>query len=571
MKKKCIWQKKNNLKNNHLSCRRIQYKSNSVTRSAADSTQQHCDSDDDDEVDDSTPEREPEKITRYPKRVRVPRVSTLAQYQMGTTTAKKPRKPRKRDDDELNKMDTWYSWYKWSDCKLAAQYDKERHFLPQPGPSNLNYYEDDKLIGYYRPVTKHTTKINESISKSVDNVERSVAKKRLSNTPPQRKSSRKAKLQKFNDGDLAIVNGISSPNLSEDSDCETDIHMQSFYEQSFIQNAPTPTPSGGFLTCDESDDDIYNGNNSNSQAESLANTTISTPVISKFLENLKNSSSELKVNRLRPQKQNEPNDRCTIKPSKRAPHPSDVNNVLNSHELPKVIHSVPFYSDPNDVIANNSKKEIGHTVLQLTSNSVADCDEFQSELNVVGIGKWQRLIGMRAIRCSQRILDGKVLQNENTIRKEKSVLISPSYMPPTKDNVNKWLDMRAQLNIKKRTIEQQKQMMNGHDHDDSPQKIRREKAIAALIEQNDDIEDVSPTINDSKDELMRVLRSKKDITVSMVPKRGKAKILKSQSDNENKIQTDSDDDNDVVCLDDESITIKRQPANSVTKLVRSTR
>ncbi|XP_055316014.1 DNA polymerase zeta catalytic subunit isoform X2 [Sitodiplosis mosellana] len=530
--------------------------------------------DDDDEVIETTPEREPETERRYPKRTRTTRISALARYQLAAGN-KKVKKPRKRDDDELNKMDFWYSWYKWSDCELAKCYDEERNFFPQPGPSNLNYYEDDVITGYYRPLaSKSTHKDNEAAATSGDKAGESTAKKRLNSTPPQRYSSQKVKVQKLNDakGDSPGLFSVYSPILSEDSEEENDIHVQSFYEQSIVANMATPTQANG----NAPDDDTFNVGEINSQSESFANTTLSTPVISKFLENLKNSSSELKIQRvLRPRRQK---DTCTIKPTVRAPHPNDAKRVLDSHEFPKAIHPVPFYSDPNDVIANNSKKEIGHTVLQLTGNAVADCDEFKSQLNVLGIGKWQRLIGMQAIRCSQRILDSRILNNETTIRKflakEKPVLIRPVYAPPTKENVRNWIDMRSKTKQKKRTSDQYSTMNGVHDDADSPEKIRREKAIAALYECDDEAAAaaaVAPTTNGFDHDIMRVLRSNKDLTVLLVSKRtGKTNILKSHSDDENKItrsdNSDDEDDNDVVCLDDPKPSKPTQHTNSFTKL-----
>lgn len=568
-------------------------KANIDLSDTANSKQRHSDSDEA-EVIDSTPERELENERRYPKRNRVPRISAIEQYCM-RSTVKRARKLPKKHDDELNKMDFWYSWYKWSDCKLAQQYDKERNFFPQPGPSNLNYYEDDNIIGYYRPVLNSPTNgfngcEKQSVSTGAANnkqtLARSPSKKRInSNATPQRYSSRKAKAQKMDTTNRDSSLTVKSPILSENSDWEDDIRVQSFYEQSFVQNAPTPTHNMfNGVQSDDHDDAIINISNSNSSNDSLANQTISTPMISKFLESLQNSS-ELKVQRLRPRPKAP--DSCSIKPGVRAPYPNDVNNALLAHELPKVIHPVPFYSDPNDVIANNSKKEIGHTVLQLTGNALANCDEFKSQLNVLGINRWQRLIGMRAIRHSQRIIDNKVLNNENTIRtflaKEKPVLITPTFEPPSKENVYKWIDMRAKIDTKKRTSDQHLTVNGNYDHD-SPEKIRREKAIAALNERND--EQMADDVKQIPNEIMRVLRSKKDITVSMVPTRGKGHILKSQSDDENKTRFNNDhddndngndykdgngdeDEDDVICLDDDTPT-KRRSSNKFTKLVRST-
>lgn len=564
-------------------------KTNDRPNEPSDSDRNYIAWDGDDEVIDTTPERKPEPERRYPQRDRTARRDAWAHYQTGTASKKSARKPRKQDEDELNKMDFWYSWYKWSDCKLAKRYDEERQFFPQPGPSNLNYYEDDIIPGYYRPMdSKQTPERNYlTIDKAAES--RSTAKKRRYSTPPQRNSSLTlAKVQKLNDtkADSPGLFGINSPILSENSDGENDIHMQSFYEQSFVQHNATPTPANGILDEHTSDDVIFNGE-INSQGESLSNTTLSTPVISKFLENLKNSSSELKgEGSLRPRRQKAP-DTCIIKPKTRAPHSNAAKMALDSHEFPKAMHPVPFYSDPNDVIANNSKKEVGHTVLQLTGNGVADCEEFKSQLNLVGIVKWQRLIGMQALRCSRRIQDSKMLSNEASVRKilakDKPVLIKPMNRAPSRQEARNWIGMRSRTNQRKqRKSEQCQTMLNGaNDDEDSPEKMRREKATAALNECDDDDAKSAPypMTNGVQNEMIRALRSNKELTVSLVPKRaGKAKILKSQSDDENKITRNnsnghgSDDDNDdVICLDDVVPAKKTQSINSVSKLVRSTR
>lgn len=482
------------------------------------------------------------------------------------STIKKPKqkKPSKSEEDELNKMDFWYSWYSWSECKMAKCYDEERNFFPEPGPSTLNYYENDDLTGYYRPLSKSKT-VNKT---KKSNARFTSGKKRPNNSPLTKCSMRKSKQQKLNADniDSPSMNGLQSTNTpSDDSDWENDIHVQSFYEQSFVQNTPTQAHSPILF-------DSTNGKDT----ESVANTTISTPVIAKFIKNLQNSSSDLKIRR-------KATDVCTIKPMKCTPRPIEINNALNSNEFPKVINKVPFYSDPNDVIANSSKKEIGNTVLHLTGNALNNCDDFNSKLNVVGMYKWQQLIAMNKIRTSdtsKRIRDLKTLNDPNSVRKllakEKLVRMTTHEKPPTNLMVNDWLKIRAKTNQKKCKSELLYQTLNGNgenDDNESPEKIQREKTLVALDYGGDD---ETSTQNDNKGDIFRLLRSKKEITVSFLPKRNT--VLKSQSDDENKVcvvsdddgnnnyDNDDGDDDDVVCLDD----AKQEQVSSFAKLVRFT-
>lgn len=92
--------------------------------------------------DDDIIETTPEPVRRYPKRNRTPR-QYLLRSEMPTAAKKRKFKPQ--PSNEGNKIDSIYSWYEWSDCEIAKRYDEERNFFPQPGPSNLNYYEDDNL------------------------------------------------------------------------------------------------------------------------------------------------------------------------------------------------------------------------------------------------------------------------------------------------------------------------------------------------------------------------------------------------------------------------------------------
>lgn len=477
-------------------------------------------------------------------------------------TAAKKRKFTPQPSNDENKIDSLYSWYKWSDCEIAKRYDEERNFYPQPGPSNLNYYEDDDLTGYYRPVEPS------KIAKTPTT--KSTQKRRghqTFDTGDRRRSLRKTKLRTLNEEEAEsspIMNG-SPGSGDEDSDWENDIHVQSFYEQSFVQKTPescdSPISNGSMCNGQS-----VNGKNRNRKQETSQNTPLSTPVMSKLLENLKNSSSEVKTRRKRNA------DACTIRPSEKAPDHRAVKKLLNSDEFPSVVHPVPYYSDPNDIIAENAKKEVGHTVLQLKGNAVNDCEEFKSQLDVLGMTKWQGLAAKVSVRSSQRIRDSKMLVNENSVRKclarKRGVRITPKETPPSKKLVQDWLNIRSKTYQTRRSSARLKSIRGDGDHEDSPVKVRREKPISILnqsvdsIEINDedengeDIQSNCLKNNNINDRLVKGLLANTQITVR-ITKRPTKQIPNSQPNNIHlndiiDISTDddcNDDNDDVVCLD----------------------
>lgn len=504
-------------------------------------------------------ETSPEPERRYPKRNRALQSNLNSDYDYATTTAKKSRKLNDKCEDDMNKMDFWYSWYAWSDCKLAEKYDKERNFYPQPGPSNLNYYEDEDLTGYYQPIKKSSTRTQTQ----------SNAKKSAQNTQHQRQSLRKVKLQKDN-----IIKEkspeLNEPSaLSEDTDWEDDILVQSFYEQSFVQNSQTPTARYPLLqnytnTKLSSVTNRSNGQESDinwSPNEKDSKTTPSTPLLAKLMENFKKSSSETKI-----LKRRKPNGLCTIKPIENSSCPNDIERALESHKIPKMIHKVPYYSDSNDIVANNSKKEIGLTVLQLTGDAVNNCDQFSSELNVMSMNQWQKVIALQSKRGSQRIHDNKHVDDSNSVRKllasNKANIISikPAEQPPSNESVTKWLNIRAKTSQKKRTSERLQTNNEYVNIDASPIKFVQEKMTTALnhSDKNDD-DDVVEVFTTPRDELLAKLHSRSDLSISIV-----SNHTKSQNTN------GYDDENDVICLDDAS-PAKSQNLNSFTKLVRWTK
>lgn len=507
-----------------------------------------------DDIIETTPTREPEAVRRYPKRNRKPRRSLLQSKEFGST-AKRDRTKSKidamddiDDDEEFNSIDTIYSWYEWSDCKLAERYDKQRNFFPQPGPSNLNYYEDDDLTGYYRPVSK--SKVTKSPSTT------SKQKQVTIETPTSGRSLRSSKAATPSSGTRAkrVANGLDSHASSENSDWENEIHVQSFYEQSFVQNVPsdldrTPacrnSPISNGSTCNKHNSD---------ETVSALNRTISTPVISEFLANLKNSSSEVKPRRKRNA------DACTIKPIDNAPNRNDAKQLLDKHKLPMMVHPTPFYSDPNDVVVDNSKKEVGHTVLQLAGNAVNDCEAFNSQLNVLGMDKWQALITKGSLRNAHNTRNNKPIGNEHMVRRrlarDKSVRITPKEGPPSNETVRNWCDVRRKVYGKTRsTIPLATENGNGA-HDENPVKLRRKEATTTRNQSNNCIKNNGHKQNaPSKDALIEGLLANKEITVRVTRLRKKADesnkvYVIDSSDDDRTDNVDRDDDNDIIWLDD---------------------
>lgn len=533
--------------------------------------------DDDDEIIETTPERVQEPLRRYPKRNRVPRRRDWLKSDVPHSVKKAKFKPQPTNDEEgLCKIDLVYSWYKWSDCKLAERYDKERKFYPQPGPSHLNYYEDDDLTGYYRPITNIKT------AKTPQTTSVQKRKTRGLIESIQKRSLRSAKRQQK---DEATAENCSQAS-SENSDWENDIHVQSFYEQSFVQKSP-----------EAGDSPISNGH-AQSSKHKHDETEISSPILSKLLDNLKNASSESKPKRKCRA------DACTIRPNDSAPTHRDVKKLLNANEFPEVIHPIPFYSDPNDVIAESSKKEVGHTVLQLTGNGVNDCEEFTSQLNVFGLNKWQSIVANMSVRSSERIRENKLLENQNLVRKslarKTGIQITPKEFPPSKKLVEKWLKRRSKSNGIKRTSARLKSINIRAIQIDSPERVRREKPISVLNESDvcieidddddgddDDIE-VEPNSTQKKynnnhgdvkeitKKIINGLLANKELTVTS--KRLTKPTSPSQlngiaidCNDHDEADDDDDDEDDVICLDDDDdddLPINKQ---SVGKLVCSKR
>lgn len=478
---------------------------------------------------------------RYPKRDRKPRVAFEIGNPVNAESEKKSRPKLKRskdcydEGDDLEKMDFWYSWYEWSDCEISKEYDRERNFFPQPGPSTLNYYEDEVLTGYYRPVVKQTP-LNSRL------------RKRKNTTGSG--SNRKTKIHKSGIKDFDTNDPLSPPS-SDNSDWENGIEVQSFYEQSFaLQNSGTKfSRSPDFIASPIPKSSPFRNIDENSDPNNIS---ITTPMMARILKNVLDTSTAEK-----PRKQPKRDNTVTIKPVEKPSNHNETVRTMNAHNIPKVVHPIPFYSDPNDVIADGTRKEIGNTVLQLKGESINDCEEFRSQINVTGIHKWQHLVAATSTLRNLRRANNKSKTSDDDINSARKILtknnkiikIKPTLRAPKSKDSKKWLGHL--LSVSAIDLDSK----NHHQMEvDSPVKVRREKATTILQDSDDDckIIDDNLRLNGCKsdihnnDHVNRLLHNK-NITLSVVSKSGKKEAVLSRSSD--------DDSDDVICLDDGPVII----------------
>lgn len=509
---------------------------------------------------------------RYPLRERKPRTDVQSFLAASSSTSESKRKRPAKNDDDLDKLDALYSWYKWSDCKMAQRYDKERNFFPQPGPSNLNYYEEDDIVGYYRPVSDAKTKKAGATRSNAASSKKDAAKSTEKKTPP------KTRGRKRNDAQSKSPIPKEFQWHSDNSDWEDDIQVQSalhesIYEQSFAEslNATVKDSPGDIPPTPPSKTTpfVWNGSNAKKTPKNMVSfldQTIPTPVLSKFMENLKTAASNEANDDLPIPKSQEIRiiGQCTITPLEIAPQHSDIVEVLDKHELPKMVHPIPHYSDPNDLLADNSKKEVGHTILQLHGNAVNDCEEFQSELSVNGLAKWQRYIAQpNSTSRATRNANSKALENAGKCRKlfarEQLTKITPNAVAPTHSETIDWLKERTRTNTSNNnTKKRSSTSINDYESVKNPAKVQRSNSV---LNQNGSQE---------KDDLVSKLLAKNELTITRITRSTKKDVLsqsteanqvqKINNNNNYKYQNDTDDD-DVIILSD-NLPAKQAPVTN---------
>lgn len=488
-------------------------------------------------------------------RDRKPRAD-LQSFLTGPTAEPKRKKPRPQNTDDLDKLDALYSWYTWSNCKLAQRYDEERNFFPQPGPSNLNYYEDDDIVGYYRPVGESKKKVtphsNAASSKKL-NAE--------TKTPPKTRGGRKR------NGTQALSPIPSELLNSDNSDWEDDIQVQSIYEQSFAEHLNMTQSPHNDANSPLPNHSQCNGYASKTPktAASFMDTTISSPLLTKFMENVKLASKNEMNDQLMANHEIRIIGQCKITPLELAPTHNDVLNEFGTHNLPKMTHPTPFYSNPNDILAENAKKEIGHTVLQLYGNGIDDCEEFRSELSVDGLVKWQRAIpnGLRITRGNCTKTSEMAGKFRKIFARERTTEIVASELPPSHSEAVEWLNERK---TKKRA---------SNDIDVvHPAKVQRQNSNHIKM---NGVNHHANANGDEKRDVLGELLAKKGLTVTRITRSNKSKNSAIPETTDTNRHPDADDDraddhseDDVLCLSD-NLPKKQSISNSFCQVGRPRR
>lgn len=349
-------------------------------------------------------------VRRYPKRNRAPAVHFAVEQRKSMQTRNKT-KPVESDF-----LDTYPT--EWSRCEVSFRYDMEKKFFPEPGPSTVNYYDGVDLPGYYEPLkpkTKKRTKAQEdeddeffavSSDENSDSDGKRRKKQRKRKTSPRQTKSRRTK--------AAVTKAQNDETIVEEDE---GIIMKSFYgDLPGVMSFDSPCASGTVLPIVDSPDiDV---------TKIVKNIHIPSQLCQSSGESLQKSQNSYKIVSL-----NDP------------PSRSDTNKLVERNEIPKVQNRQPFYSDPSDTTIAE-KIEVGHTVLKLTGNSLNDCEEFKSQLNIVGLYAWRKLNASNAIFPA----NGKksIYHNNDRIRlhlsSDRKKQIEPLVQAPSRRESKHWFD-----------------------------------------------------------------------------------------------------------------------------------
>lgn len=525
---------------------------------------------------------EPER--RYPKRNRVKRFDVSAERTIG-------RDDKYYDnnyDSDENKLDALYSWYavssidscpwlchlnigrtiiliqffvslsiQWSECKLAFKYDKERDFYPQPGPSTVNYYEDEDIKGYHRPVLQKTKGSSKTIMTVVHTPANQWKRARPISSPPSMKLARP---KHSSDNEEAIIH--RTPPKSDGSDWENDVHIQSFYEQSFcgMQNG---THTNGTNSVNSSprinDSQNIDPNTGHTSRTSRTPRTPRTPRIGTQL-----LASTAIRNSIARKRKRENGVNGISAPDDCAPRRTHINGSLDAHEFPKEIHPKPYYSNRDDALAPNSKKEVGHNVLQLTGNSILDLNPSAGLTDSRNMAGWQKAAATNYIMRSRSNTNRNAIATGNqrkAMSTNKSLTVRPNGLAPTAPNVEQWLTQRESARER-----HQSPTRNVIIIEESPVKLRREAPTCVLPENDDESALQSSVLRKSMDNpVLSGILANKNLTVSVRTKCGGRNVVVSKPE-EYVIDVDSDDD--VICVDDYQSSQLQDPLSSAVGYAR---
>lgn len=466
--------------------------------------------DDDDSIDEisASPSPPTTSIRRYPKRNRAPAVHFAVEQQRKTMQTKS----NKIKTVESDFLDTYPT--EWSKCDVSFRYDMEKKFFPEPGPSTINYYDGIDIPGYYEPLKPKTNKKRTKIQNDDAEDEFLVYSSSGSDSDDKRKKKQQRK-RKTSPRQLIKTKRIKSLSLSatatpttkaqinetiieeEIDDDENGIMMKSFY-----------TDSPGIMA-------IESPNSTSKILPMIDSPDIDVSKIVKHIQIPSQLTNETQTNT---------NYKLIL--SKNPPSRIEAKKLIDSNEIPKLIHRQPYYSDSNDINKSN-KLEIGHTVLKLHGNSLNDCEEFKSHLNVVGLYAWRKLNASNAIFPA----NGKKSLNLNNDRirsilaSDRKKKIEPNLLSPTFNDAKLWYERFKRLN-------------------GQPIQTNGLNAITETI-----------IIDDSDDE--------RNSTI--------AQLLKRSLDDRSKISAVDDDDSsdDVICLDDMNDTVDHSNRYKVSILSSS--
>lgn len=373
---------------------------------------------------------------RYPKRNRGP--PPMYKYEQSAAKVIRPRKTKPSESDYFDA---------WSNCIVAYRYDLEKNFFPEPGPSTINYYVGIDLPGYYTPIKSR----KRVYSRSYKTTDASSSESEIPRTPTPKTKKRGRKPKTASKG---LVNSPeqqpivieNTPQNLESTTNETnvndddydDIMMKSFYvdSPSFLHtpvvDSPLPKTNASSLPP------------SLTQTNEIADSLLA-PVISKFMTCISRA----------PPTSPAPRDAAIdgsaltrIQATESAPSRMEVTKALVSNEFPQVVNKRPFYSNPKDINQSN-RTEVGHTVLRLGGAAINDCEPFSSQLNIVGLNGWRKLIMSNVIYPingkKQSIQQQSIEMSRELLSSDKVITIVPHELPPSFSETNKWIRTRNRI------------------------------------------------------------------------------------------------------------------------------
>lgn len=256
------------------------------------------------------------------------------------------------------------------------------------------------------------------------------------------------------------------------------------------------------------------------------------------------STRNATMKRKRSREMNGVYDPDMIQPEKRAPTGTVINDSFGRNEFPKEVHPKPFYSNRKDVLANNGRKEVGHNVLQLTSNSIADLDAYSGLTAHENMAAWQTNLATRKSLRSKNHKNNAELKGNprKALTTNHRVTIAPSLRPPLTPNVQNWVSTRNSVRTRHKSPDDVIVI------DESPAKVRRERPTCVRRESEDETALQTSILKKSMNNpVLSNILANKSITVSVRTKSGSKNVVISKPDN---FVCNDDSDDDVICIDD---------------------